>query len=494
MEFQSKTKRKKTGCGRYSTRRGQSTRSLEPQHDILELQRMIGNKSVSGLLQAEWQAQEDGRPDKSFGSADADPERGSFLTPAVRKVISGGGRPLEPEFRREAETRLGEDLSKVRVHTGPDAARSADDIGAAAYTHGEHIAFAGGGYRPEEPAGRRVLAHELAHVVQQRRGGFRPPSPARDGHLERAADRAASAFVSGRGSVSVAGGASPGVARIPQSLSQSLQASSLRDDELAAEIQEIRLWLMLNPGSSPDRTNLEQALADLEAAAARRPTIATRGAVAHTGTIGTGATQGTIEARTNEVIAASGGRAGNFLAISYSGASAANARWLQFVWFEMEVVSPAGTARVSATIPTTSGTKPFTTDPAAPSWSIDSADGISPFYIYSGGLGIRDASTQAMFDRPGGTSVAPLFQATLSGVPGATSATFTAHFSTYLLINDVVQYFVPWTAATTATVSGATATIANVVYAVGAAGTASSLPANLRAILHANYRSYSHVR
>ncbi|WP_373500585.1 DUF4157 domain-containing protein, partial [Desulfococcus sp.] len=187
MGFQTKTKRKKTGCGKHSTRPGQSTRTLEPKHNILELQRMIGNKSVSGLLQAEWQAQEAERPDKPFSTTDADPARGSFLTPAVRQVISGGGRPLDPEFRREAEARLGQDFSAVRVHTGPDAARSTDDIGAAAYTLGEHIAFAGGGFRPEDPAGRRVLAHELAHVVQQRRGGLRPPSPARNGHLEQAA-------------------------------------------------------------------------------------------------------------------------------------------------------------------------------------------------------------------------------------------------------------------------------------------------------------------
>jgi hypothetical protein len=494
MRFQFKNrKRKKIEDIARMQPHGRCSPVPAPWKQILQLQRMIGNDAVSELFRSGREASGGEHSDSLSRQAAAKPAQGSFLTPSVRRTLSSEGRPLEPEFRREAEARFGQDLGGVRVHTGADAARSADEIGAAAYTHGEHITFAPGRYRPHAPQGRRVLAHELAHVLQQRRGGPRPPSPSRFTPLERSAGRAASAFSAGRGAVSVAGGALPGVARLPRSLSQSLNTQMLRDDELATEIHEIRQWLTANPGASPDRTHLQHELAHLEAEAARRPTIAARGTVAHTGTVGTGASQGTVEVRTDEEIAASGGRAGNFLAISYSGANAANARWLQFVWFEMEVVSPTATGRVSGNIPTTSGTIPFTTDPSAPNWSVDSGTG-SPFYVYGGALGIRDANTQALFDRPGGASVAPLFQATLSAVSGATSATFTAHFSTYLLINDVVQYLVPWTAATTATVSGTTATIANVVYGVGAAGTASNLPANLRTILHTNYPTYAHVR
>jgi hypothetical protein len=337
------------------------------------------------------------------------------------------------------------------------------------------------------------LAHELAHVVQQRRGGTRLPSFARgDSTLEQSADRAALDFTRGRGLVGVQGASAVGVARLPRSLNQSLNPTMLRDDELQAEIAEIQLWLMTNPTSSPDSAILQTALADLQAEAARRPSIATRGTVVHTGTVGSGAAQGTVEARTNEEIQVGATKAGNLLALGYSGANAANARWLQFVWFEMVVVSPTVQGRVTGSIPTTSGTLPFTTNPAAPSWSVDSGP-IDPFYIEGGALGIRDAATETMFDRPGGAQAAPLFQAALSAVPGATSATFTAHFSTYLLINDKVNYFVPWTAATTATVSGTTATIANVAYSVGAAGAATSLPADLRTILHTSYPAYKHI-
>jgi hypothetical protein len=66
--------------------------------------------------------------------------------------------------------RFGHDFSQVRVHTDRRAAESARSIGALAYTMGEHIVFGTGHYAPSTEAGRHLLAHELAHVVQQRAG------------------------------------------------------------------------------------------------------------------------------------------------------------------------------------------------------------------------------------------------------------------------------------------------------------------------------------
>lgn len=65
------------------------------------------------------------------------------------------------------ENRLQRDLSAVRVHTTPTAAKSATALNAAAYTLGHNIVFAPGRYSPNSPDGRRLLAHELTHVVQQ---------------------------------------------------------------------------------------------------------------------------------------------------------------------------------------------------------------------------------------------------------------------------------------------------------------------------------------
>ena len=86
------------------------------------------------------------------------------------------------------EPRLRHDFSSVRIHADESAAASARSVGALAYTVGSHVAFAGGRYRPGTPAGTMLIAHELAHVVQQRRGGSTESAGA--GVLETAADRA----------------------------------------------------------------------------------------------------------------------------------------------------------------------------------------------------------------------------------------------------------------------------------------------------------------
>jgi hypothetical protein len=85
-------------------------------------------------------------------------------------VLSGGGRQLPQDVRDDLEPRFGHDFSRVRVHPDGLAARSAVLLGARAFTAGENVVLAGGQYAPHTPDGRRLLAHELAHVVQGRSG------------------------------------------------------------------------------------------------------------------------------------------------------------------------------------------------------------------------------------------------------------------------------------------------------------------------------------
>jgi hypothetical protein len=68
------------------------------------------------------------------------------------------------------ESRFGHDFSRVRVHSDARAAESAEAVNAIAYTGGLHVVFGRGHYEPASPEGRRLLAHELTHVVQQRAG------------------------------------------------------------------------------------------------------------------------------------------------------------------------------------------------------------------------------------------------------------------------------------------------------------------------------------
>lgn len=92
-------------------------------------------------------------------------------TPAVPgtvpKLLQQPGAPLPAEVRRFFEGRFGHDFSKVRIHTGREADETSKALQARAYTAGDHIVFANGEYNPGSTEGKRLLAHELTHVIQQ---------------------------------------------------------------------------------------------------------------------------------------------------------------------------------------------------------------------------------------------------------------------------------------------------------------------------------------
>lgn len=96
-----------------------------------------------------------------------------FAPPSVQQVLNSPGRPLDRATRAFMEPRFGFDFSGVRIHDGLQAAKSASAIAALAYTVGQDIVFGASQYSPGSNSGQRLLAHELAHVVQQQRaGGF----------------------------------------------------------------------------------------------------------------------------------------------------------------------------------------------------------------------------------------------------------------------------------------------------------------------------------
>ena len=98
------------------------------------------------------------------------------------------GHPLDPAARCVMEGRFGHDFADVRVHTDQRAADAAHALRARAYTVGRDIVFGAGRYQPQSGAGQRLLAHELAHVVQQSRGGN--ASRDAEARADRAADQA----------------------------------------------------------------------------------------------------------------------------------------------------------------------------------------------------------------------------------------------------------------------------------------------------------------
>jgi len=119
---------------------------------------------------------------------------------AIAAASATSGAPLPGPIMRKFESSLGADLSGVRVHTGAESHAAAQAVSAKAYTLGQDIHFAGS-YDPASAANEHLLAHEVAHTVQQRGGGSAPQhklevSGPGDGH-ELEADRAADAMVSG---------------------------------------------------------------------------------------------------------------------------------------------------------------------------------------------------------------------------------------------------------------------------------------------------------
>jgi len=95
--------------------------------------------------------------------------------------LNGKGSPLSQSERNFFEPRMGYDFSNVRIHTGSDAEKSAGNINALAYTHGNNIVFNTNQYQPGTDSGKRLLAHELTHTIQQRDNNTVARVPTRSG-------------------------------------------------------------------------------------------------------------------------------------------------------------------------------------------------------------------------------------------------------------------------------------------------------------------------
>lgn len=125
----------------------------------------------------------------------------SEVPPIVHEVLNSSGQPLDLETRRFMESRFGHSFSAVKVHADTKAGESAQAVNALAYTVRQDIAFAPNTYQPNTPTGLHLLAHELAHVVQQE-GASAQLQPSQnissaDDLMEHEADRAADAILRG---------------------------------------------------------------------------------------------------------------------------------------------------------------------------------------------------------------------------------------------------------------------------------------------------------
>jgi hypothetical protein len=142
--------------------------------------------------------------------ADADKASGLRVAAVVDHALRSKGQPLDSKTRTLFEERFGHDFGGVRLHADHTAAEASRLLSARAFAVGEHVVFGGGQYQPDTAAGKHLLAHELAHVVQQSRGGTTPSSSPAVARLEASADAAAAAATRGA-SVKVDGATPTGV-------------------------------------------------------------------------------------------------------------------------------------------------------------------------------------------------------------------------------------------------------------------------------------------
>lgn len=152
MHEQAKAEPQAQAGGKRAVERERPPVEQNPLVDLtLKLQRTVGNQAVQRLLTAASSSE------KTLG-----------IPSTVQRVLASTGRPLARETRDFMEPRFGEDFGHVRVHDDTQAAESARAVNARAYTVGPDIVFGEGEHAPDSTEGRRLMAHELTHVVQQR--------------------------------------------------------------------------------------------------------------------------------------------------------------------------------------------------------------------------------------------------------------------------------------------------------------------------------------
>ena len=128
--------------------------SRRVDHDlpVLRLQGQAGNRAVQRL---------------PWDGAKLDDRGHGMLPGVVKDVLRSSGQQLDGPMRDAMQRRFGHDFSRVRVHADENAAVSAAAVRAKAYAAGDHIVFGANSYQPSSTEGRRLLVHELTHVVQR---------------------------------------------------------------------------------------------------------------------------------------------------------------------------------------------------------------------------------------------------------------------------------------------------------------------------------------
>jgi hypothetical protein len=167
--------------------------SIRPSGGVLQRKCACGSNAAGG----ECEACRKKKLQRKTMNSELDHRDDSRIPPIVNEALRSPGQPLDASARAFMEPRFGHDFSQVRVHTDSRAAESAVAVDALAYTVGSDIVFERGNYNPQTGTGRRLLAHELTHVLQQSGSGGLACSDLPNLVHERTADDFADRVVAG---------------------------------------------------------------------------------------------------------------------------------------------------------------------------------------------------------------------------------------------------------------------------------------------------------
>ena len=146
-----------------------ATVSAPAKGPVLQRKCACGTHTIGGTECDSCRKEKDPRAGSILQRMSSDNGSIADVPPVVHEVLNSSGQPLDPATRNFFEPRFGRDFSHVRVHADALAAQSAQSVSALAYTVGNHIVFGPGRYDSQSPAGRKLLAHELTHTIQQLR-------------------------------------------------------------------------------------------------------------------------------------------------------------------------------------------------------------------------------------------------------------------------------------------------------------------------------------
>ena len=407
----------------------------------------------------------------------------------------------------------------IRLHTDDRAAKSADSLGAAAYTRGRDIYFGAGKYAPSTSAGRDLLAHELAHALQGEHGQESTENVAATNVVPPGAPSEREAESTGRSHQAEAP-----LATEPSHNTSAIHLAPLTEAEIAQKLHDamadigtdeaaiINLLKPLNRDAAKIkkvrdayvaafRTDLEadirmelvgdalaQALFHLNALPPAQPetaaTVVKPGTEQHKAKVG----DGEVSVRTDVEYKVGERTRKEGFSVGYTGGKAEETRWLQFLWSEIIATQADGTEkRVAATgLPVTSAkTMDLTTDPAAPKRIVDSAKSDNPFYE-TGGINIRTAGGTTIYDRP--AEFADIMKRQFDA--GATKVVEKDHFDDFLIREYKTIYRV--SVVVTWEYTSKTAIARSTAFESGAAATA--LPADIKKVLVRDYPKFDFIQ